>query len=457
MDVTPPPSPGRNRPGDSPQNNPQSTRQSEAKPQLTTQQPQNDTKAQLQEAWGKTEKSTSGPPYVRVRQAILDLDPKALADALVHGGPQLVNSIHPDTKLTPLMMAVESGALEIVDVLLSTDGIHVNDRLEDGRTALHLACERGESLILEALLRHGAHPNTTDRDNDTPFIAACDSGQLNCVILMVNHISKAHMNHQDQNGMTALSSAADCGHHQVVEFLIRSGADVNAQDTNGWTPAFHIVNSAMPAEDKIRLLKLAAKNGADLRHHGADATNLFSIALAVDDAETLSYLIGKGVKNLKNKDPLIHAAENGLKNACHCLLKHQFNTGVCDRHGYTPLMHAAKAGHWEIAEMLMCAGSDLRHRGDFNMTALDLAAQLGHGMVAERLLQHSGPVLHVSTETLKLLLSLSIQSEYWGINEFLRKKILYDSNSGQLLSVDDHLPFVVIDSQKKSASVNQNH
>lgn len=455
MDATPPTASGRYQQlAPQPHQQQQNTQQSDATPQLNTLDKQDSEKTSLQQQWATPSKLT-GPPHLRVRQAIRDGDPKALAAALADGGPNLVNAIDPETKMTPLMMAVESGSLEIVDLLLSTDGIRVNDQMEDGRTALHLACEQGESLILEALLKKGAHPDTVARFKDTPLIAACDSGQLNCVILLVDHLSKkhtskAHLNHQDQDGMTALSSAADWGHPYVVDFLIRSGSEVNVQDNKGWTLAFHIANSPMPAAEKIRLLKLAEKHGADLYYHSPDGTNLFSIALEKDDAETLSDVLSKGIKNLKNQDPLIQAAESGWQNSCHCLLKHKFKFEVRDRHGFTPLMHAAQNGHWEIAEMLMCAGATLSHHNDLGQTALDLAALHGHGTVAERLLQHSDPVLHLSPETLKTLLALAVKSETWGITDFLRKKVLYDSHTGQLLSVDDYLPSVANEPAQKT-------
>ena len=407
--------------------------------QLSTQDKQDSNKTDLQNQWIKTSKQISGPPHLRVKQAITDGNPTALAAALAEGGPDLVNSLDPERMLTPLMMVVEAGSLDMVNVLLSTAGIQIDATNEVGRTAVYLACEQGESLILEALLEKGANPATIDRLESTPFIAACSSGQLNCVVLIAKQISQSHKNQKDRCGMTALSWAAAKGHSHVVDFLIRNGCELISLDNKGWPPSFHVVNSSMPAQEKIRLLKFMKKHGADLHFHLPDSTNLFSIALENDDAETLSAILAMGIGNLNNRDPLIRAADYGLKHSCHCLLKHKFKFEARDRISFTPLMYAAQNDHWEIVDMLMCAGADLSIKNRYGETALDLAATRERGMAAKSLLQHCGPTLYTSPKTLKTLLAMAAKSETWNIIDFLREKVIYDSSTNQILFVDDHL------------------
>ena len=240
--------------------------------------------------------------------------------------------------------------------------------------------------------------------------------------------------------MTALSWAAAHGHSYAVDFLIRSRCDLNSLDNKGWPPFFHVVNSLMPAQEKIRLLKLMKKHGADLHFHLPDSTNLFSIALENDDAETLSALLTMGIGNLNNRDPLIRAADYGLKHSCHCLLKHKFKLEARDRIGFTPLMYAAQNDRWEIVEMLMCAGAALSIKNQYGETALDLAVTRGRSKAAQSLLQHCGPSLYTSPKTLKALLAMAVKSETWNIIDFLREKVIYDNSTNQILFVDDHLP-----------------
>lgn len=440
MNATSPNSPVLNQqPAVQKQQQQQDTQPNGVPPQLNTLDKEDSDKTDLQNQWVKKSTQTSGPPHLRVKQAIKDCNSTALAAALAEGGPDIVNSLDPERMLTPLMMAVETGSLDMVNVLLSTAGIQVDATNELGYTAVYLACKQGESLILEALLEKGANPATVDELESTPFIAACSSGQLNCVVLIAKQTSQAHKNRQDMTGMTALFWAAAKRHSHVVDFLIRNGCDLNTLDNKGWPPSFHVVNSSMPAQEKMRLLKLMKKHGADLHYHSLDSANLFSIALDKDDAETLSALLNMGIGNLKDKDPVIHAAEYGLTNSCHCLLKHKFKFEVFDRNGYTPLMYAARGGHWEITEMLMCSGADPKIKNSFGQNALDLAAMYGQTRAASCFLQHCGHSLYTSPKTLRSLLALAVESETWSIIDFLREKAIYDSSTNQLLFVDDHL------------------
>ncbi len=44
------------------------------------------------------------------------------------------------------------------------------------------------------------------------------------------------VSHRDDEGRTPLHYAARNGHLDIVQFLLKNGADINAYDTEGWTP-----------------------------------------------------------------------------------------------------------------------------------------------------------------------------------------------------------------------------
>lgn len=78
-------------------------------------------------------------------------------------------------KWTPLQLAVSTGAdLQTVNLLLATCGGNVNTHpLHDGRSLLHLAAEYGASVeVVQALLKHGANPNSKDYFGETPITLA---------------------------------------------------------------------------------------------------------------------------------------------------------------------------------------------------------------------------------------------------------------------------------------------
>ena len=89
-------------------------------------------------------------------------------------------------KRTCLMFAVDCSRIEVVALLLSCDGITVNEKDEDNRTALHDACRRGNVDILRKLLAFpGLLLDERDIAGFTPVIlAALLSPSSLCLHLM---------------------------------------------------------------------------------------------------------------------------------------------------------------------------------------------------------------------------------------------------------------------------------
>lgn len=75
--------------------------------------------------------------------------------------------------MTPLMQAVRSGAPGIVPyTLLLEAGASPNEAFVDGYALLHYAVGTLRPELVELLLAHGANPNVTDRNGDTPLSTA---------------------------------------------------------------------------------------------------------------------------------------------------------------------------------------------------------------------------------------------------------------------------------------------
>ena len=110
---------------------------------------------------------------------------------------------------------------------------------------------RGEVEVVRLLVEHGADVNAQDNDGYTALLAAAVSGavsgampgavllgpvelvKVEIVRLLVEH--GADVNAQDNDGYTALLVAAMLGDVEVVRLLVEHGADVNAQDNDGRT------------------------------------------------------------------------------------------------------------------------------------------------------------------------------------------------------------------------------
>ncbi|XP_067950569.1 protein phosphatase 1 regulatory subunit 16A-like isoform X2 [Watersipora subatra] len=88
---------------------------------------------------------------------------------------------------------------------------------------------------------------------------------------------------RDRTGATLLHIAAAYGYADVTSYLLSKRNDVNAMDSDGWTPAM-----AAACWGQVPVLELLAKNGADLEVKTRDNKTLIDLVEDVDVKEQIT-------------------------------------------------------------------------------------------------------------------------------------------------------------------------
>lgn len=144
------------------------------------------------------------------------------------------NATQPASPDSSLLDGAHRGNLsEVLSALRS--GANINARWDDGTTALWQAVGRGDSNMVESLLKWNPDPNLSqDGCRRTPLMTL-HGGSTDATIakLLLDHGAK--LEEKDRDGLTALSYAAISGRRGVAELLVNRGADVNARDKSGAT------------------------------------------------------------------------------------------------------------------------------------------------------------------------------------------------------------------------------
>merc|ERR1712166_724204 len=100
------------------------------------------------------------------------------------------------------------------------------------RTALHMAAWSGKKSSLLILLKAGANVHALAVDNMTPLIFAAQNGHAECCESLLK--KKANPNHKISKGRkTALHFAVHKKHVAVAELLVRKGGDTACQRGDG--------------------------------------------------------------------------------------------------------------------------------------------------------------------------------------------------------------------------------
>jgi ankyrin repeat protein len=126
---------------------------------------------------------------------------------------------------TPLHRASEKGSEDVVRILVKHEA-DVEAKTRQNNRAVHLAVIHGHINVLKALIEHGASLDVKTMEKHTPMLIAAQRGYTSIIDLLYR--SDIDVN-RVVNKQSALSIATSYGREDVVQQLIRLGANVNMQ------------------------------------------------------------------------------------------------------------------------------------------------------------------------------------------------------------------------------------
>jgi ankyrin repeat protein len=140
----------------------------------------------------------------------------------------LLNKADPNIKnkngSTPLMIALINNKIDVITLLLKCKRTKINIQDSSGKTALILATEYHQSDVIKALIKAGARTNIQNELGYTALMYAADSGHVNDVEILVK---VSDVNIQNDFGYTALMLATERKLRKTVKILLENGADPN--------------------------------------------------------------------------------------------------------------------------------------------------------------------------------------------------------------------------------------
>ena len=301
---------------------------------------------------------------------------------------------------TPLSIAAQTNCLPIVQCLLKARADpNIQDRF--GTTALFFAVKNNALKMFHCLLDVNADPCIETSFHSSAFHLAAEAGNISMVKRILKQKSP---NFSLSNGKTPLYSACDGDQIEILELLIKAGANPNTLiDTENGTitplsRACYIGN--------LTMICMLIKANADSNFQGKDTFLPLFAAIIINDPEIVDILLEANADpNARSRDrftPLMYACKEGHLEIVNSLLKAKANPNVQDVNGATPLAITIKydkepsmilaplkrhVNQFRIVDALLKTGADPNIPDNENSTPLHIAASKGITNIASALLK----------------------------------------------------------------------
>lgn len=205
------------------------------------------------------------------------------------------------TQETSLHLAVSMNHICVVKYLLSISAdINVIDIR--GLSPLHIAVKKGNSAMIDLLIRHGeANLNCESKDGFTPMFFAIASGNCEIVELLISLGADIHYaNSNKHSSMMPLHFGALMGQLKVLQLLIEKGTEVNKQNPNTGEIALHAAaraNTFIDERSKISLsciTEILIRLGSNLKTRQKDGLTPLQVAVQSKNPIVTKLLIING-------------------------------------------------------------------------------------------------------------------------------------------------------------------
>lgn len=204
---------------------------------------------------------------------------------------------------TILHLAAYGNHTNIIEAFADHELINKPD--DYGRNILHLAALNNASDVVEFLQKRGCFSlDSRDKENRTPLHLAAKANNCEVVKLLLEK-DQSLLKEKDSEGNNALHLAAKCGSYDVLkQFIQYDSSIIDETNQHGSTALHHAVY-----ERHLNVLNLLIKNGADVTLKDSDNRTPLMLAL--------------------KKNPNPRTGEDNLKSIIVNLANHDYNPFIC--------------------------------------------------------------------------------------------------------------------------------
>ena len=297
-------------------------------------------------------------------------------------------------------------------ILTRPQDLHVRDG--QGCTPLHIAVLAEQVEVSRLLLRHTGDLNILDIEDHNLLHMAAYKAHFEITRMLLEHdwATKAHINARNKNGQTPLHfvSQDDRSRYMskhdrpsIVALLLKSGADVDAQDNDNMTPLHCTIERStyseaawVPSElGSLRHLCLRDGYSPSLESRWHPSGMRVEISFYYEFRNRVM-----DTQEYDNMTQLVCASEYFKSDsAAQLLLEHGASVHTRNKDGRTPLHLASEHELYDVVALLMKFGADVDAQDNYIMTPLHCAIASRRSLVAAQLILDHGASIHLQDKS----------------------------------------------------------
>lgn len=235
------------------------------------------------------------------------------------------------------------------------NAIKVTFSAPPNRASLAEAVRANDLKVVQKLLDSGADPDASDPSLSPPVAIATSKGYTAILEALLNHRAAVNSHDPNHEGATPLLLAAETGRTDIVNLLLKHGADPNAAFERGILAGQTALMLGAMANN-VPLARLLLDHGALVDQRASDGQTALSLAASQDKSGVVQLLLHRGA-----------------------------DVNAPDQLGQTPLMHASLFGGTITVKALLNAGANVNARDDAARVAYARAQFMGDSATMDRI------------------------------------------------------------------------
>ncbi|XP_030629259.1 death-associated protein kinase 1 isoform X2 [Chanos chanos] len=205
---------------------------------------------------------------------------------------------------------------------------------------------------------------------------------------LLGSLTSYDVNQPNKHGTPPLLIAAGCGNVQIIDVLIRKGAEIRAHDKSGANAVYYAARHG-----HMETLKYLHEKKCPLDVQDKCGETALHVAARYGNVEAVQYLCSihanPDITRLRSLETPLHcAAWHGYSAVARALCEASCNINAKNREQESPLLTASARGFRDIVQCLLEHGADLDSTDKDGHVALHLAVRRGQIEVVKCLLNH---------------------------------------------------------------------